>query len=108
MHTKLVRKSFGRDRKAAIKWVEQARSLLRKGEGIVPASAKQPIRTAVELAADQAASVLAAFQKGVLLGELCDGLLKEILDNPEADHRTPPSRIARIKRELGHRVATSL
>jgi integrase len=105
VNTKLVRKSFGRDREAAVAWVEQARSLLRKGEGVVPTSSKQPIRTGTELAADRAAAKLAASRNGVLISELCDGLLKELMDNPEADHRTPPSRIARIKRELGHRVA---
>lgn len=108
VNTKLVRKSFGRDREAAVAWVEQARSLLRKGEGVVPTSSKQPIRTGTELAADRAAATLAASRNGVLISELCDGLLKELMDNPEADHRTPPSRIARIKRELGHRVAISV
>lgn len=66
------------------------------------------VKTTAQLAAEAKATseAKAALLKGVLLGELCDGLLKEIMDDPDADHRTPPSRIARIKRELGQRIAT--
>jgi integrase len=105
---KQVRKSFGRDREAAVTWVETARTVKRSGKGLLPLSAKIAIKTADDLAADQAAAALAASRSGTLLSELCDGLLKELMENSEADHRTPPSRIARIKRELGHRVAISI
>jgi hypothetical protein len=90
VNNKQVRKSFGRDRAAAVRWVEEARTVKHSGKGFLPLSAKLAIKTADDLAADQAAAALAASQNGALLGELCDGLLKEILDDPGKDHRTPP------------------
>lgn len=108
LNNKQVRKSFGRDREAAVAWVEGARTVKRSGKGFLPASAKQAIKTADELAADQAAAVLAASHNGVLFGELCDGLLKDIMANPDAEKRTAQPRFARIKRELGDRVAADL
>jgi integrase len=108
VNNKQVRKSFGRDRAAAVRWVEEARTVKHSGKGFLPLSAKLAIKTADDLAADQAAAALAASQNGALLGELCDGLLKEILDDPGKDHRTPPPRIARIKREMGSRIADSV
>jgi len=45
---KLVRKSFGRNRAAAVNYVEKARTLRRSGEGIVPDTAKRPVLTIPE------------------------------------------------------------
>ncbi|MBB5345718.1 hypothetical protein HDF10_003719 [Edaphobacter lichenicola] len=68
---KLVRKSFKRDRAAAIAWVEKARTLKRDGGADVPTLAKLPIRTAAEVAADKiAAAKEAAKTAEVLLGDL--------------------------------------
>jgi site-specific recombinase XerD len=98
---KLVRKSFGRDRAAAIAWVEKARTIKRSGEGIVPTSAKQPVLTLAELA---------SIPNKVSLGDLCDGLLKAIQDDPEAyrDQHNPPIRIGRIKHRFGSQLAASI
>ena len=107
---KLVRKRIGA-LTAANAYIESLREARQSGGGTIPLSARGSFKTsaqlAVEATAAEAAKVAAA-QNGVLVGELCDGLLKELMETPEADHRTPPRRIARIKRELGQRVATSI
>ena len=49
---KLVRKSFGEGAKAyraAVAWVEKARTIRRTGEGVLPTSAKRPVLTTAEL-----------------------------------------------------------
>ena len=46
---KLVRKSFGKNRAAAIAYVEKARTLKRSGEGFVPSTAKSSPKTKIEL-----------------------------------------------------------
>jgi integrase len=96
-----VRKSFGRNKAAAMAYLDKARTLKRTGEGVVPSTAKRPVLTAAEM-------TLA--QDGVLLGELCEGLLKQIADNPEKyrDQYNPPRRVARIKKAFGKRVASSI
>jgi integrase len=103
-----VRKKIG-PKEEAKDYLENLREARTKG-GVVPTSAKGVVKTTAQLAAEEkaAADAKAALLKVVLLDELCDGLLKEIIDDPDADHRTPPSPIARIKRELGQRIATSL
>jgi site-specific recombinase XerD len=108
---KLVRKSFKRDRNAAIAWVEKARTLKRDGGADVPTSAKLPIRSAAEVAADKAAAEKAAKKAAeVLLGDLCDGLLQQIKDRPSVykDQRNPPFRILRIKKAFGARPAKEI
>lgn len=107
---KLVRKSFGRDRAAAINWVDKARTTKLSGGGVVPTSAKEPIKSAAELAAEQAAAVLAASSGGTLLGELCEGLLKQIEERPNEykDQKNPPYRIGVIKEAFGPRPAASI
>ena len=107
---KLVRKSFGRDRAAAINWVDKARTTKLSGGGIVPTSAKEPIKSAAELAAEQAAAALAVSSDGVLLSELCDGLLQQIKDRPREykDQKNPPYRIGVIKAAFGSRPANSI
>jgi integrase len=98
---KKVRKSFGSDRAAAVAYAEKTRTILRDGQGVVPTSAKQSVRTSAELitAPDE-----------VTLGELCDGLLKQIVSDPETykDQNNPPTRIGRIKQEFGTRAAASI
>jgi integrase len=98
---KKVRKSFGRDRDAAIAYLEKARLLKRTGEGVVPTTAKRPVLTFAEMRANTA---------GVTLGELCDGLLKQIQDDPERykDQHNPPQRIGLIKKAFGSRPADSI
>jgi integrase len=107
---KLVRKSFGRDRAAAIKWVDKARTTKLSGGGIVPTSAKEPILSAAELAEVRAAAALAASSDGVLISELCDSLLKQIQDRPNEykDQLNPPYRIGVIEVAFGDRPAASI
>ncbi len=106
---KLVRKRIGA-LTAANAYIESLREARISGGGIIPLSARGSFKTSAQLAeeatATEAAKVTA--QNGVLVGELCDGLLNEIMEDPEADHRTPPSRITRIKKEFGQRAAISL
>jgi len=106
---KLVRKRIGA-LTAANAYIESLREARTSGGGIIPLSAKGSFKTSAQLAVEAIAAETAkvAAQNGVLVGELCDGLLNEIMEEPEADHRTPPSRIARIKREFGQRTAISL
>ncbi|MDP9049242.1 MAG: site-specific integrase [Acidobacteriota bacterium] len=77
--------------------------------GIVPTSAKDPIKSAAELAAEQAAAVLTASSDGVSLGQLCDGLLTQIKERPREykDQKNPPYRIGVIKEAFGLRPAAS-
>lgn len=98
---KKVRKSFGLDRSAAIAYVEKARTIIRDGQGIVPTSAKAAVRSAAELAVAPV---------GVSLGELADGLLKQIVSDPEhyKDQANPPLRLGRIKKTFGIRVASTI
>jgi hypothetical protein len=92
---KLVKKSFERDRAAAIEYVEKARTLRRTGEGLVPRSAKGVPKTAFELAAS-------TDKHGVLVSELCDDLLRHIQSKPNVykDQRNPPYRIGLIRESL--------
>jgi integrase len=98
---KKVRKSFGNNRAAAIAYIEKTRTILRDGQGIVPTSAKQAVKTSAELA---------AAPDEVTLGELADGLLRQIISDLERykDQRNPPLRVARIKKTFGSRSAASI
>lgn len=100
---KLVKKSFGKDRTAAIEYVEKARTLRRTGEGHVPKSAKGTPKTAREMEAT-------AGMSSVLLSELCDDLLRHIQSKPNVykDQRNPPFRIGLIREKFGDRPAVSL
>ena len=100
---KLVKKSFGNNRAAAIEYVEKARTLRRSGEGHVPKSAKGIPKTAKELEAT-------AWDSSVLFGELCDDLLRHIQSKPNVykDQRNPPYRIGTIKKVFGNRPASSI
>ena len=100
---KLVKKSFGRDRGAAIEYVEKARTLRRTGEGHVPKTACGIPKTARELEARAIAS-------SVLVSELCDDLLRHIQSksNLYKDQRNPPYRIGLIRAKFGDRPAVSI
>jgi integrase len=100
---KLVKKSFGSDRAAAIEYVEKARTLRRSGEGHIPKSARGVPKTAKELEST-------AQNSSVLLAELCDDLLRHIQSKPNVykDQRNPPYRIGMIKKVFGDRPATSI
>jgi hypothetical protein len=99
---KLVKKSFGKDRTAAIEYVEKARTLRRTGEGHVPKSAKGTPKTAHEMEAT-------AGMSSVLLSELCDDLLRHIQSKPNVynDQRNPPFRIGLIREKFGDRPAAA-
>lgn len=101
---KLVKKSFGNDRGAAVAYVEKARTLRRSGEGHIPKNAKSMPKTAQELSATPASA------SGVLVSELCDDLLAHIQSKPNLykDQKNPPYRIGVIKKEFGHRVAANI
>jgi integrase len=103
-NTKLVRKAFGRDRAAAIAWVEKSRTLLRDGAGAAPTTAKQIPMTSSELAEQEAK------EKEALFGGLADAYLDHIRANPKEyrDQKNPPSRIGRIKQSFGHRLAPDI
>ncbi len=100
---KLVKKSFGSDRAAAIEYVEKARTLRRSGEGHIPKSARGVPKTAKELESK-------AQNSSVLIAELCDDLLRHIQSKPNVykDQRNPPYRIGMIKKVFGDRPATSI
>ncbi|MDP9051504.1 MAG: site-specific integrase [Acidobacteriota bacterium] len=108
INNKQVRKSFGRDRVAAVAWVEAARTVKRSGVGILPTSAKKAVKTAGDLAAERVAA--AVTPDSVLIGELCDGLLAHIQSNPARykDQLNPPYRLGVIKEAFGDRPAASI
>jgi site-specific recombinase XerD len=99
-HGKLVRKKIG-SRPEAIDHLKKVNYVRASGDGVVPSSAKQTVRTSSELVQDQ---------NGVLLGELCEGVLQHIVDNPKQyrDQHNPPIRINRIKKEFGSRPAAGI
>jgi len=98
---KKVRKSFGRDRDAAIAYLEKARLLKRTGEGEVPTTAKRPVLTFAEMREEVS---------GVTVADLCDLLLKHIKANPKKykDQANPPRRIGQIKKQFGSRIASGV
>ena len=98
---KLVRKSFGRNRAAAIAYVEKARTLKRTGEGWVPSTAKEAPKTKTEMELSGST---------VTVSELCDDLLRHIRSKPDQykDQRNPPFRINLIRKQFGHRPAATI
>lgn len=100
---RLVKKSFGTDRAAAIRYVEKARTLRRTGEGHIPKSARGVPKTAKELEAT-------TVNPSVLLAELCDDMLRHIQSKPNVykDQRNPPYRIGLIRKTFGDRPAASI
>jgi site-specific recombinase XerD len=97
---KLVRKMIG-DRQDALDQLNKVKFIKSSGEGVVPSTAKMPILTLT-----QKEKVLGL----ITLGELCDGLLKQIAADPEQyrDQHNPPIRIGRIKAAFGTRPAVSI
>jgi hypothetical protein len=101
----LGRKSFGpgpKGYKAAVAWVEKARTIRLTGGGVLPTTAKRPVLTTEELTKIGEVTV----------GELCDAYLTHIQDphNPErpTDQVNPPHRIEAIKDAFGDRPAASV
>ena len=72
---KLVRKKIG-TQKQAKDYLDKLKLVRATGDGIVPVTATEPVRTVKE-AAD-----LAVVEGSVLISKLCDGLLKQIQDRP--------------------------
>lgn len=100
---KLVRKKIG-TQKQAKDYLDKLKLVRATGDGIVPVTATQPVRTVKE-AAD-----LAVVEGSVLISKLCDGLLKQIQDRPREykDQLNPPYRIGVIKKAFGDRPAASI
>jgi integrase len=105
---KKVRKSFGRDRQAAVDYLEKTRVLKRSGEGVVPKTAKKPVLTSAEVAMHE------RHGDGVTVAQLCDALLSHIVErhrmnpNKYKDQANPPRRLAVIKKAFGDRRADGL
>jgi site-specific recombinase XerD len=96
----LVRKMIGL-RQDAIDYLNKLKHVRTSGEGVVPMTAKQPVLT---LAQQEKVAGL------ITLGELCEGLLKQIASDPERyrDQSNPPIRIGRINAAFGARPAVSI
>lgn len=93
---KLVRKRFGYDRKAAVAWVEEARTIRRNNAAELPRTAilhKQKKKT--------------PDSPNVTVGHLCDEFLTYVTSHPEEyrDQKNPPRRIEQIRSEFGDRPA---
>ncbi|WP_348269428.1 site-specific integrase [Edaphobacter paludis] len=97
---KLIRKKIG-TRQQAIDYLDKVKHIRASGDGVIPATAKLPVRTTAELREDA---------QGVMFGELCEGLLKHIANNPTEykDQKNPPQRIGLIKKSFGHRHAAAI
>jgi site-specific recombinase XerD len=93
---KLVRKSFGPDRRAAVDWVEDARVLRRTGK--LPESARRVKEPSVQ--EDEAVTV----------AELCTAFLVYVQGHPEEyrDQKNPPRRIDEIDKAFEGRVAAEV
>jgi site-specific recombinase XerD len=93
---KLVRKSFGPDRRAAVDWVEEARVLRRSGT--LPSSAKPKKEPQVQ-------------KNGVVtVAALCDEFLGYVQSHSEEyrDQKNPPRRIEEIRKAYEGRVAAEV
>jgi site-specific recombinase XerD len=95
IHGKLVRKKVG-TQKQAKDYLDKLKLVRATGDGIVPVSATEPVRTVKE-AAD-----LALVLGSVLLGELCDR------PREYKDQINPPYRIGVINTAFGSRPANSI
>jgi site-specific recombinase XerD len=95
---KLVRKTFGRDRQAAIDWVDDARLARRSGEKL-PDSAK------VKIEKPKPAPVGA-----VTIDMLASEFLEYIKKNPDEyrDQVNPPRRIEQIRNAFAGRIAAEV
>jgi integrase len=100
---KLVRKKVG-TQKQAKDYLDKLRLVRATGDGIVPVTATQPVRTVKE------AAELAVVQGSILISKLCDGLLKQIQERPREymDQLNPPYRIGVIRKAFGERPAASI
>jgi site-specific recombinase XerD len=93
---KLIRKTFGRDRQAAIDWVETARSIRRSGEGDLPTSARAEVKVETE---------------GVVTTDvLCAEFLSYVQSNPDEyrDQANPPRRIEEVRKAFEGREAATV
>lgn len=98
---KLVRKSFGTDRQAAIRWVEKARTIRVTGDGILTDTATRQPRTFAEIE---------RVGTHVTVGELADDLARHIRSRQEEykDQTNPIRHIAEIKAQFGQLPAAQL
>jgi integrase len=82
-------------------YLDKARTVNRIGEDIRTTTSKRPVLTAAGMT---------LITNNVFLGELCDGLLKQIANDPEKyrDQYNPPNRVAHIKKAFGKRLASSI
>jgi hypothetical protein len=90
---KLVRKSFGLDRRAAVDWVDEARVLRRAGT--LPSSAKRK-----KVQKDEVVTV----------ATLCSAFLAYVKSHPEEyrDQKNPPRRIEEISKAFEGRGAAEV
>jgi site-specific recombinase XerD len=93
---KLVRKSFGADRRAAVDWVDEARVTRRTGT--LPTSAKPKREIPVEI------------ERTVSVSRLCAEYSKYIRDHLDEyrDQKNPPRRIRDIRRAFWGREAAGV
>ena len=96
MRDKLVRKSFGPDRRAAIDWVDGAKVIRRTGT--LPTSAK-PVK-----------EVPSETDRVVSVSRLCAEFSKYIREHPEEyrDQKNPPRRIRDIRKAFWGREAAAI
>lgn len=99
----MVRKKIGTPTQAKT-YIDKLRYVRSTGDGVVPSSARQPVRTAKEVAAAKGVA------DQITLGDLCDGLLDQISGDPDRyrDQYNPPLRIARIRKAFGDRQAAGI
>jgi integrase len=102
LHGHLVRKRIGGKDKA-VDYLKKVQYIRASGDGDVPTSAKQTAKTATEMKVELSE---------VMLGDLCDLLLKYIQSPKQAkkykDQANPPRRIGLIKKAFGNRIAASI
>ena len=97
---KLVRKTFGSDRLAAVAWVEEARTTRRNPNANLPTSAKVvPVLPPPE-----------PEPTPVTVANLCKAFAAYVKANPREyrDQENPPKRIKRIQDHFGDRPAASI
>jgi hypothetical protein len=96
-----VGKSFGHNKTAAMAYIDKARTLNCTGPGF---------HTTTTMRSVHRAAGMPFIPDNILLGELCDGLLKQIANDPEKyrDQYNPPNRVARIKKAFGKRLASRI
>jgi site-specific recombinase XerD len=102
-----VRKSFKKDRAAAVAYAEEVRRIREERDGFIPTTAKELAMSTADI---KKKAIEDAISNAITVGRLCDEFKKYVEANPDEyrDQKNPPRRIDKVKAVFGDRAAESL